>query len=156
MKVLSITRLLTLSLLAFMSAFVMAETSDRRFEKYNASDGLADNSAQTIYCTKEGRMVITTMGQINFFDGQKFSYIDPTEENLYPLVDYAGNYHLYFDRYHHMWLKNTHNVTCVDLQTEKFAVSIKEEFAKFGMDKQVRDMFVDVDGVVWLSVADGL
>jgi hypothetical protein len=48
-----------------MSAFVMAETSDRRFEKYNASDGLADNSAQTIYCTKEGRMVITTMGQIN-------------------------------------------------------------------------------------------
>ena len=67
MKVLSITRLLTLSLLAFMSAFVMAETSDRRFEKYNASDGLADNSAQTIYCTKEGRMVITTMGQINFF-----------------------------------------------------------------------------------------
>ena len=87
MKVLSITRLLTLSLLAFMSAFVMAETSDRRFEKYNASDGLADNSAQTIYCTKEGRMVITTMGQINFFDGQKFSYIDPTEENLYPLVN---------------------------------------------------------------------
>ena len=139
-----------------MSAFVMAETSDRRFEKYNASDGLADNSAQTIYCTKEGRMVITTMGQINFFDGQKFSYIDPTEENLYPLVDYAGNYHLYFDRYHHMWLKNTHNVTCVDLQTEKFAVSIKEEFAKFGMDKQVRDMFVDADGIVWLSVEDGL
>ncbi len=156
MKVLSITRLLTLSLLAFMSAFVMAETSDRRFEKYNASDGLADNSAQTIYCTKEGRMVITTMGQINFFDGQKFSYIDPTEENLYPLVDYAGNYHLYFDRYHHMWLKNTHNVTCVDLQTEKFTVSIKEEFAKFGMDKQVRDMFVDADGIVWLSVEDGL
>lgn len=101
-------------------------------------------------------MVITTMGQINFFDGQKFSYIDPTDENLYPLVDYAGNYHLYFDRYHHMWLKNTHSVTCVDLETEKFTASIKEEFERLGMDQQVRDMFVDGDGIVWLSVAEGL
>ena len=85
---------------------------EHRFYVYNAANGLSDNSAQTINCTKTGRLVITTMGQINFFDGQTFTYIDPSTENIYPLKNYSGNYHLYFDKYHHLWLKDTHSVTC--------------------------------------------
>ena len=78
-------------------------TSTRVFRNFSAADGLADNSAQIIACTKTGRLVITTMGQINFYDGQRFIYIDPTDENVFPLDSYRGNYHLYFDRYHHIW-----------------------------------------------------
>ena len=37
------------------------------FRAITASDGLADNSAQTIKCTKTGRMTITTIGNINFY-----------------------------------------------------------------------------------------
>ncbi len=128
----------------------------RIFRNYSAADGLADNSAQVIACTKTGRMVIATMGQINFYDGQRFVYIDPTDENVFPLEYYRGNYHLYFDRYHHIWLKNTKSVTCVDLVTEKFAVSIEDEFRKFGMEKKVKDLFVDDDNYVWLLTDDGL
>ena len=75
---------------------------DDHFYAYNAANGLSDNSAQTINVTKTGRLVITTMGQINFFDGQTFTYIDPSTENIYPLKNYSGNYHLYFDGYHHL------------------------------------------------------
>ena len=129
---------------------------DTRFYVYNAANGLSDNSAQTINCTKTGRLVITTMGQINFFDGQSFSYIDPSTENIYPLSNYSGNYHLYFDRYHHLWLKDTHSVTCVNLTTEKFVDSVDEVLEEFGVEEKVKDLFVDHENVVWLMTKDGL
>jgi streptogramin lyase len=121
----------------------MADTSRRVFSVYNASDGLADNSAQTIHCATSGRVVITTMGQINFFDGNHFSFIDPSKENMYPLPSYTGNYHIYVDKYHHMWLKNTHTITCVDLLTEMFVGSVENVFREFGVDEEVKDFFVD-------------
>ena len=145
-----------LLLFSLLTVTAMAESSSRVFSNYSAADGLADNSAQTIASTKTGRLVVTTMGQINFYDGQKFTFIDPSEENIYPLANYYGNYHLYFDHYHHLWLKDTHSVTCVNLTTEKFTSSIEEEFKKFGMDKKVLDLFVDSNGIVWMLTDDGL
>ena len=145
-----------LLLFSLLTVTAMAESSSRVFSNYSAADGLADNSAQTIACTKTGRLVVTTMGQINFYDGQKFTFIDPSEENIYPLANYYGNYHLYFDHYHHLWLKDTHSVTCVNLTIEKFTSSIEEEFKKFGMDKKVLDLFVDSNGIVWMLTDDGL
>lgn len=151
-------RTLIMIIAMLLLPFVAAEAgvSPRIFHNYTSGDGLADNSAQSIHCTRTGRLVITTMGQINFFNGAKFSYIDPTEENMYPLSEYQGNYHLYFDRFHHMWLKNTNTVTCVDLVTERFTESIEDEFQKFGVKETVNDLFVDSTGVVWLLTGNGL
>lgn len=130
--------------------------SPRIFRNYTAANGLADNGAQTIHCTKTGRLVITTAGQINFYDGASFSYIDPLDENIYALSEYRGNFHLYFDKYHHIWLKNTGSVTCVELITERFVPSIEDVFAEFGVKERVMDLFVDRTGVVWLLTANGL
>ena len=130
--------------------------SPRIFRNYTAANGLADNGAQTIHCTKTGRLVISTKGQINFYDGSAFSYIDPIDENVYALPEYHGNYHLYFDKYHHIWLKNTGSVTCVELITERFVQSIDDVFAEFGVKERVLDLFVDRRGVVWLLTANGL
>ena len=141
---------LVFCLLQLLPLTAMADRSDRLFEYFNASDGLADNSAQVIKCTRTGRMVTATMGQINFFDGQVFTYIDPTEENVYPLDSYRGNFHLYFDKYHHLWLKNRQTVTCVNLTTEKFETSVRDVFLNFGFSKTVDDLFVGDNGVVWL------
>ena len=137
-----------------MSMTVSAE--NERFYVYNAANGLADNSAQTIVCTKTGRLVITTMGQINFFDGNSFTYIDPSSENLYPLKNYKGHAHLYFDRHHHLWLKSRGNVTCVNLTTEKFVDSVDDEFEKLGINTQVLDLFADVNNDLWVVTAKGL
>jgi len=127
-----------------------------RFYVYNATNGLADNSAQTILCTLSGRIVITTIGQINFYDGNRFTYIDPSTENIYPLSKYRGNYHIYFDRSRHLWLKDTHSVTCVDLITERFVDSVEDVFREFGCDTDVADLFVDCTNVVWLLTEKGL
>ena len=151
-----VKKLLLWCLLMMAALPLKSEVSPRIFEVYNASNGLSDNSAQTIRCTKTGRLVITTTGQINFFDGNHFTYIDPSNENVYPLADYSGHYHLYFDRYHHLWLKDKHSVTCVNLTTEQFTESIKTVFREFGVSEKVRDLFVDNDGVVFLLVSGGL
>jgi AraC-like DNA-binding protein len=135
---------------------VMAVSSRRVFQAYNASNGLADNSAQTIRCATSGRLVITTMGQINFFDGNRFSFIDPSKEDMYTLPSYSGNYHVYVDKYHHLWLKNTHTITCVDLLTEMFVSSIKDVFREFGITDEVTDFFVDADGIAYLLTNKGL
>ena len=128
---------------------------DRRiFRAITASDGLADNSAQTIKCTKTGRMTITTIGNINFYDGANFSHINTEMEEKYQLEYYRGHYHLYYDNSHHLWLKGSHNVSCVNLTAEVFVTNMDSLFATLGMNERVRDMFIDVYGDIWLCRKD--
>ncbi len=133
----------------------MAE-DEKRFFVYNASNGLADNSAQTLNCTKTGRLVITTMGQVNFFDGQKFTYIDPTTENTYPLSKYDGHAHIYFDKHHHLWFKKRRSLSCIDLTREMYVENIKDEFEELGMRDQVHDLFCDSENKLYLLTDKGL
>jgi AraC-like DNA-binding protein len=122
---------------------------DRIFLSYDASNGLADNSAQSIKCTKTGRMVISTIGHINFYDGDAFVHIDPEEENIFPLPKYNGHYRLYFDRHHHLWVKDKRQVTCVDLTVERFIKNVGATIKEMGMTKQVDDMFGDINNNIW-------
>lgn len=139
---------ITLTLI-LCSVFGAQAESGRIFKAITASDGLADNSAQTIKCTKTGRMTITTIGNINFYDGGNFSYINTELEDKYQLENYNGEDHLYYDNAHHLWLKAKHNVTCVNLSTEVFVTNMDSLFADMGMKEKVYDMFVDDEGVVW-------
>ena len=116
----SIYRLLTiLCLLLFVNVSGNAIDSKRTFKVINASDGLADNSAQTILSLPDGRMVMTTIGYINIYDGIKFTHINTDKGDFYTLPNYTGNYHLYYDSSQRLWLKNKQTVTCVDLLTEQ-------------------------------------
>ena len=121
-----ILKILTIACCLLLMVVQSMADSDKRFFVYNAATGLADNSAQTVNCTKTGRLVITTMGQINFFDGQKFTYIDPTTENIYPISEYKGHAHLYFDKHHHLWFKKRNALSCVDLLREMYVANIDD------------------------------
>ena len=140
-------------LLTFFVIGVHAD--DRRiFRAITASDGLADNSAQTIKCTKTGRMTITTIGDINFYDGASFWHINSEQADKYQLQNYRGHYHLYYDKYHHLWLKDLHNVLCVELTTESFVSNMDSLFTTLGMKGRVYDMFIDNAGEIWLCGKD--
>ena len=128
----------------------------RVFRTITASDGLADNSAQSIKCTYTGRMTIATLGNINYYDGANFSHISRNNEVRYKLENYQGHYHLYYDHYHHLWLKNTYAVSCVNLTTERHISNIDSVFVMFGAKGRVDDMFVDRDGEVWLCSNDSI
>ena len=133
-----------------------AERMKRVFMSYDASNGLADNSAQTVKCTKTGRMVITTIGHVNFYDGSNFGHIDPQEENDFPLPRYSGHYHLYFDKHHNLWVKDKRKVTCVDLMKERFYTNVDSVIKSFGMKDKVEDLFGDSNNILWFLSGDKL
>ena len=141
--------LLFFGLLLRSGAAVADIDDDRVFRTITASNGIADNSAQTIKCTFTGRMTITTIGSINFYDGANFSHINGNEELTYKLEDYHGHYHLYYDNDHHLWLKNKQTVTCVDLSREHY-IHADSIFRLYGAKERVGDMFVDSKGDLWL------
>lgn len=128
----------------------------RTFRVINAANGLADNSAQIVVCTRSGRMIIATLGNLNFYDGVSFSNINTHTDFQYPLPSYLGNYHLYFDLRHHIWLKDTHKVTCVDLMSEKFVTNVDSIIKTIGCKEPLEDLFVDYDGHLWMLTKKGL
>ena len=149
-------KILTLACGMLLMVIQSTAETEKRFFVYNAAHGLADNSAQTINCTKTGRLVITTVGQINFFDGQKFTYIDPTTEHTYPIPKYNGHAHLYFDKHHHLWFKKRNTLSCIDLTREMYADDIANEFQEIGMSDPVLDLFCDSENLLYLLTAKGL
>ena len=143
--------------MCFQTLVSGAETRERAFDVINAANGLADNSAQIVACTKTGRMIISTIGNLNFYDGGSFSHIDTHQEFQYPLPSYSGHYHLYFDRRHHIWLKNKYTVTCVDLLQEQFVKDIDRIIREeLGCAETVKDLYVDSEGHIWLLTGQGL
>lgn len=151
-----IVRRLATVLLLLMFQILHAERMERVFFVYNASHGLADNSAQTVMCTKTGRMVITTIGHVNFYDGATFVHIDPKAEDDFPLPKYSGHYHIYFDKHHHLWVKDKHKVTCVDLLKERFISNVDSVIKDMGMKGVVEDMFGDGENIMWFMSKEKL
>lgn len=149
MKLIRLYGLIMVFLLSSLTALAEDSTRDRRFRVINAADGLADNSAQTIKSTFSGRLVVSTIGHINFYDGSGFTHIS-SGDSRYPLPKYKGHYHLYFDDSHHLWLKDKGMVTCVNMLTEQFVSDIGSIFQAQGVKGHVEDMFVDSSGSIWL------
>lgn len=135
---------------------MMAQGDEREFYVFDASNGMAANSAQTIKCTKTGRMVITTIGHVNFYDGNSFAHISPEQRDSYALSKYSGNYRQMFDRHHHFWLKDKYQVICVDLLTETMHHNVKEVFHEMGIDQKVDDLFADSENMMWMLTGGDL
>lgn len=149
MKLIRLYGLIMAFLLSSLTALAEDSTRDRRFRVINAADGLADNSAQTIKSTFSGRLVVSTIGHINFYDGSGFTHIS-SGDSRYLLPKYKGHYHLYFDDSHYLWLKDKGMVTCVNMLTEQFVSDIGSIFQAQGVKGHVEDMFVDSSGSIWL------
>ena len=149
MKLIRLYGLIMVFLLSSLTALAEDSTRDRRFRVINAADGLADNSAQTIKSTFSGRLVVSTIGHINFYDGSGFTHIS-SGDSRYLLPKYKGHYHLYYDDSHHLWLKDKGMVTCVNMLTEQFVSDIGSIFQAQGVKGHVEDMFVDSSGSIWL------
>ena len=75
-----------------VSVDARADDKNLVFISYDASNGLADNSVQIVRCTKTGRVLIFTIGHVNFYDGDTFVHIDPSNRDVIGLPGYKGSY----------------------------------------------------------------
>ena len=146
----NLIRYFSLMLLVLLTSInILANDEDLVFISYDASNGLADNSVQIVRSTRTGRVLILTIGHINFYNGDGFIHLDPTNRDVIELPGYRGGYQLFFDKYHHLWGKNRGVLACVDLLTERFMPDVRQALRDMEVTKPVDDIYGDGECNMW-------
>lgn len=120
------------------------------FTPINTSQGLSDNQIRYILQLPDGRMVFTTSGNVNLYDGVHFSYLHRKANNIYPLKLYDGFYRIYQSGDSLLWIKDTHKLMCIHLYQEEYIADLNSYFQKRNVHEPVEDLFVDNSGHTWL------
>ena len=128
---------------------VQGQDEQRIFISYDASNGLADNSAQILLSTQAGRIMASTLGHINFFDGSGFIHIDPQASDTHPLPGYDGRYRMAFDRHGRLWLKHDRMMSCLNLMTERFVNDIPAALSDLGVKGTIDDFYGEGEDEIW-------
>ncbi len=147
-----ISLLFSLLVVGHLSVGAQILEEEREFIVYDASNGLADNSAQAVICINSGRLMVTTIGNVNFFDGARFTLVNPKNADTYPLRGYDGSYQVFQDKIQHLWIKNDHMMSCVDLKTETFVKDLTAELRRMGVNRKVDDFYGDSHKRVWFRM----
>lgn len=120
------------------------------FTPIDATHGLSGNKVRNITQLPDGRMMITTEGMVNLYDGTGFSYLHYDDTNICPLSQYAGFHHEYIDAHGYMWLKNQYRLMVVDIGRERFVDRPDSLLASWGVDEPVKDFFMDKARNLWV------
>ncbi|MCD8237019.1 MAG: helix-turn-helix domain-containing protein [Prevotellaceae bacterium] len=120
------------------------------FTRKSTAHGLSDNQVQHILQLRDGRMAVTTKGNVNLFDGSSFKYIHYAGNCEYALTDYKGAYHVYEDSCRRLWMKDYGRLRCFDLAHTRYVTNIDSLLRSFRPEGKVTDLFVDSDGGIWL------
>lgn len=133
-----------------------SNTEKRIFTRIDAGDGLSDNQVYHILQLKDGRIAITTNGNINIYDGASFTYVHYEPSTEQPLPGYHGAYHVYSGINHLVWIKSFRTVRCFDLQEQRYHDNIDSLLQARGADiSRPDDLFFDRDLNMW-TVKDGV
>lgn len=112
------------------------------FETLDMEDGLSSNSVLHILQLQDGRMVVTTDGCINLYDGKEVRQYPCMAHEVKKIPNYHGAYHVYADKENRLWVKEWGNVWCMDLETGKF-VDLEDM-------QPMQDVFIDREREVWI------
>lgn len=134
----------------------IANAVDFLFTPINVSHGLSDNQVRHILQLPDGRMVFTTSGNLNLYDGSHFKYIHRKADNIYPLKKYDGHYRIFQSDDSLLWIKDAYKLMCVNLIQEKYIIDIETYFKIRGINENVEDIFVDSKQQLWLLMPEGL
>ncbi len=119
------------------------------FSPINTSNGLSDNRVRAIAQLSDGRMVFSTEGLVNIYDGTEFSYLHADDSKAYHVPNYNGFHRFFLDAENRLWLKNQTKLVCFDLLTELFVANIDSLFRSSGINNPVIDFFVDAHQNSW-------
>ena len=149
------TRIL-LFLLLCIRITLTVDANDFLFTSINTAQGLSDNQIRYVLQLPDGRMVFTTNGNVNLYDGVHFSYLHRTAEDISPLKQYEGCYRIYQCGDSLLWIKDYHKLMCIDLHQEKYIPHLDSYFRGKEIHEPVEDLFVDNSGRIWLLTSQEL
>lgn len=126
------------------------------FTPIDASQGLSDNQIRYILQLSDGRMVFTTNGNVNLYDGVHFSYLHRTPQDMYSLRQYDGHYRIYQNGDSLLWIKDMHKLMCINLHTEQYITDLTSYFHRKNIQETVDNLFVDDADRTWVLTPKGL
>lgn len=152
------SKLLTIIISSLLLTFITIKTRADNivYTSIDVSHRLSDNQIRYISQLSDGRMVFTTSGNVNLYDGTQFTYIHRTSAHIYPLNNYDGFYRVYQEGDSLLWIKDYHKLMCIDLRKEQYIFDLKEYFSHMGIDSPIDDLFIDAENAMWLLTQNSL
>ncbi|SES23812.1 helix-turn-helix domain-containing protein [Pedobacter rhizosphaerae] len=148
-------QIISLTFISFL-IFSRIAAQDFVFSPINVMHGLSDNQVRYIIQLPDGRMVFKTSGNINIYDGARFRYIHRKISNNFPLKNYGGHYRIYQSGDSTLWIKDRHQLMCVDLRKESYITNLNQYFENAGFHSRVDDIFFDQKQQMWLLINNQL
>lgn len=145
-----IRSLLIFAVILFTVLPSLAEKVEKNdyFYTLSTQQGLADNHILQMLQLADGKMAVETFKGVNIYDGQKFHFIPLTFSDAQTISLYEGHIHLYADKHNRLWVKNTHQVFCIDLTNN--------QLIKSPLTSEAKDVFIDSRGEVWCNLGRGI
>lgn len=141
---------LVLCILLFKMTSSVAVTAV--FRQYDVSNGLFNNQARTVIEMPDHRILVQTEGMFNLYDGCSFKELEYDKTQTTSIQSFLNTNH-YFDRQHHLWVKDNHNLYVIDTRTYK--ILRPSDFLKgSGIESDLNNFFMDSDGNAWMTTVD--
>lgn len=122
------------------------------FTPIDCKDGLSENRVRNILQLHDGRMVITTEGVTNLYDGTTFKHLHLNGRNTMPLAGYSGFQHGYVDK-NYVWMKNAGKLMLIDIKQECFVSRPDSVLARMCIREPIADIFLDTKQNYWIRTA---
>ncbi len=119
----------------------------------DTGSGLSSNQVRGITQASNGLMVIKTTEQINVYNGVTVQHY-PYERTHHYAWSYDGVSKEYHDHQGRVWMKAREHLTLLDLHTGQYVSDITGQLALMGMERPIKDLFVDDQQCFWMVTAD--
>lgn len=131
-------------LIGLLLCFCVTTTAQQPFvfTSTDSKNGLSENRVRTILQLQDGRMVVTTEGVTNIYDGTSFKYLHLKGNNISRLTGYSGFYHGYVDK-EYVWIKDKGKLMGIDINQERFVLNPESVLASMDIHEPIADFFLD-------------
>jgi len=147
------SRYILLRLFLFFCMSVNAQESFV-FTSIDSKNGLSENRVRNILQLHDGRMIITTEGVTNIYDGTTFKYLHLKRDNISRLTDYSGFHHGYVDE-KYVWIKDQGKLMLIDIKQEGFVIKPDRVLSLMGIHEPIADFFLDAHQNYWVLTSSG-
>ena len=124
-----------------------------KFRLIDVVDGLSDNQIRGLSMTPDGRIGIRTASILNIYDGASFEHFPYDKDKKY-VWTYTRPPKEYYDGQGRVWMKELNYLLLLDLKTNTFNYDIPDELAKMGVDKRLKNLFIDEAKNYWFVTED--
>ncbi len=127
------------------------------FRNLNIEDGLSSCNVQCMIELMDGRIAISTLDNINIYDGVSLRYIHQGANNFINIPNFTGHCHLYEDKQAHLWIKNyPQKLSCFDLHTYKYVENFDSILRYYKINTPIEDLFCDDNHGLWILERHGI